>query len=166
MHFLSPRWFNHANYTTNDFDLQINKSRVNKHYKQLNKFDSMDDINTTTSRFSKFARKWSKFRITSKKDTSTKPIKTPAIISERIHKSHSVSAFFPPSTFNETSLENIFSPLVYQPMDTIDTIQEENDKTMAINKRDYHTESNFFNSDFFKDSVRPMIEYDESQITD
>lgn len=166
IHFMSPRWLNQASYTTNEFDLQINKARENKHHKQISKFDSMENMNSTTSRFTKFAKLWSKIRNTSKKNVSTTSIQSPSFISERIHKSHSVSAFFPPSTCNDTTLENIFSPLVDRPMDTIDTIQEEYGRTMAINKKECHTESNFFNSDFFKKSVRPEIEYDESQITD
>ncbi|RCK59450.1 hypothetical protein Cantr_07123 [Candida viswanathii] len=167
IHFLSPRWLNQAGYTTNELDLQINKARVNRQTRQLSKFNSIEnDSSTNHSRFTKFVRLWSKLRISSKKEAEFQANKSPSIISERIHKSHSVSAFFPPSTCNETPLENIFSPLVDPPMDTIDTIQEDNSKTMAINKRDCRTESNFFNSDFFKDSVRPVIEYDESQITD
>ena len=135
IHFMSPRWLNQASYTTNEFDLQINKARENKHHKQISKFDSMENMNSTTSRFTKFAKLWSKIRNTSKKNVSTTSIQSPSFISERIHKSHSVSAFFPPSTCNDTTLENIFSPLVDRPMDTIDTIQEEYGRTMAINKK-------------------------------
>ncbi|KAL6452049.1 hypothetical protein SBY92_003358 [Candida maltosa Xu316] len=138
------------------------KKQFSQHF---SKFKQLDE--PSQSKISKLSRLWVRlWGGGGDNNKNTHPTKLPSIVSERIHKSHSVSAFFPSPNSNDTPLENIFSPMVDEPMDTIDTIQEVQKPSLAINKKDCRNESNFFNSDFFKDSARPIIDYDDSQITD
>lgn len=171
IHTSPTRWLHHYSSTTDSTNSPLRKADtrwLNKTYfpKQSTKLGYFEEKHVMTQgKLSMFSRLLSKFRNISKKEITSPNNRSLSILSEKIHKSHSVSAFFPSTTSKETPYENIFSPLVDKPMDTIDTIQE-NDCTMAFIKHDCRTESNFFSSDFFRDSVRPVIDYDESEITD
>ena len=171
IHTSPTRWLHYYSSTTDTANSGLQKVDtrwLNKTYfpKQAIQLESFEGDNLITqSKPSMFSRLLSKFRSIGKKEIVPPNYRSLSILSEKIHKNHSVSAFFPSTTSKETPYENIFSPLVDKPMDTIDTIQK-NNCTMAFIKHDCRTESNFFSSDFFRDSVRPVIDYDESEITD